>query len=224
MGNRNDHYLPWENRLQVAAGAGAKVAPNGALLPFYGNTVIFDLDETAKDNLKHLQDRLYQTCGHFLSEKLTAESFHVTLHDLLNGTDRDEILVQMRQISNQAKQAVEGAGKLLDSTTSMKPVKLVNMVSTSVVLLLDPVYPVNSFLLNAAYEKLQEVVPLSYGFTPHVTLGYYRPGTIEGEDLQLLADTLSELSEQLAFTVALKSKNLRYCEFYDMNHYVEAIE
>lgn len=224
MVDREFHYLPKENHLQVAPGAADKVAPDGTLLPFYGNTVIFDLDDKTKDRLKRLQDKLYERCGHFLSENLTRESFHVTLHDLLSGTDREEILVKVNGIADEAKQVVEDVKRQLDSSTHMKPVKLVSMVNTSVVLLLEPVYPVHQYLLNIAYDMLQAVVPLSYGFTPHVTLGYYRPGTIEGEDLQTLAETLAELSEQLDFTMVLKYKDLHYREFTDMNHYVEAME
>ena len=223
MANRQYHYLPDENRLLVAAGASAKVAPDGKLLPFYGNTVIFDLDDGAKDRLRHLQDKLYERCGHVLSEPLTQESFHVTLHDLLSGTDREDVIMKVREIAEKAKLTVADVKSLLDSTIQMKPVKLVSMVSTSVVLLLEPVYPVHQFLLDIAYKKLQTIVPLGYGLTPHVTLGYYRPGVIEGDDLQALADTLTELSGQLDFTVPLKYKNLHYCEFTDMNHYVEVI-
>ena len=223
MIDREYHYLPWENFLQVAPGAAAKVAPDGKLLPFYGNTVIFDLDDDAKDRLKILQDKLYERCGHFMSEKLTRESFHVTLHDLLSGTDREEVLAKVNEIAEDAKQAVTDVRQILDSTTRVKPVKAVSMVSTSVVVLLEPVYPVHHFLLDVAYKKLQAIVPLGYGFTPHVTLGYYRPGTIEGEDLQILAETLAELSAELDFTLVLKYKNLHYREFTDMNHYVEAI-
>lgn len=223
MVDRQYHYLPWEDYLQVADGAGAKVAADGTLRPFYGNTVIFDLDETARENLKHLQDRLYQTCGHFLSEKLTQESFHVTLHDLLSGVEREEMLGKVNEIAEEAKQTVEDVKRLLDNSIMMTPVKLVSMVNTSVVLLLEPVYPLHQFLLDTSYEKLQSVVKLGYGLTPHVTLGYYRPGAIVGEDLQTLANTLSELSGQLDFKIWLKYRNLKYCEFYDMNHYVDKI-
>lgn len=223
MGNREYHYLPWENYLQVAQGAGKKVAADGTLLPFYGNTVIFDLDDSAKEQLKQLQDELYRRCGHFLSEKLTADSFHVTLHDLLSGTDREEMLAKVNEISSEAKTAVEDAKRMVGFSMPMQPTRLVSMVSTSVVLLLEHVYHLDKVYSDMAYEHLQSVVPLDYGFTPHVTLGYYRPGVIAGEDLQLLADMLSELSQQLDFKVVLKSKNLKYQEFWDMNHYGEQI-
>ena len=223
MGNRNDHYLPWEDYLQVAPGAAAKVAPDGTLLPFYGNTVIFDLNDTTKARLKRLQDRLYERCGHFLSEPLAEDSFHMTLHDLVSGTDREEVRWRMNEVAPYAKQRVEEVKRLLDLSNHMAPTKLVSMVSTSVVLLLEPASDLCRFQLNISYEKLQSVVHLNYGLTPHITLAYYRPGVIYGADLQTLADTLAQLSCELDFPVVLKHSDLHYREFYDMNHYVEEI-
>ena len=223
MVDRQYHYLPWEDYLHVAAGAGKKVDPDGTLLPYYGNTVIYDLLDNTKDALVQLQEKLYESCGHFLSEKLTRESFHMTLHDLVSGTDREAVLERVNAISEEAKQTAEKARGVVGNSMPMRPVKLVSMVSTSVVLLLEPVYPVDRALLDMAYGMLQSVVPLNYGLTPHVTLAYYRPGTIAGADLQILADTLSELSENLQFDVVLKYNKLHYREFYDMNHYVEGI-
>ena len=223
MGNREYHYLPWENYLQVAEGAGKKVAPDGKLLPFYGSTVIFDLNDSTKAQLKRLQDKLYARCGHFLSEPLVEDSFHMTLHDLVSGTDRGEVQCRMNEVASCAKQTVEDVKRLLDLSTHLRPTKLVSMVSTSVVLLLEPTSDVGRFLLNSAYDKLQSVVHLNYGLTPHITLGYYRPGVISGEDLQTLADTLSWLSDELDFPVVLKHYDLHYREFYDMNHYVEQL-
>lgn len=219
MGNREFHYLPHEDYLQVAVGAGKKVAADGVLLPFYGSTVIFDLDEDAKNELKKLQDGLYQSCGHFLSEPLFRESFHVTLHDLVSGTDKEEMGCKVDELAETAKSAVTDVKAFLLSPIPMKPVKLVSMVSTSVVLLLEPVYLVHKQLLDVAYERLQSVVPLGYGLTPHVTLGYYRPGTIVGDDLKALETALSELTNRLDFTITLKPQLLRYSEFWDMNHY-----
>ena len=221
MGNREFHYLPKEHYLQVAQGAAAKVAPDGVLLPFYGSTVIYDLDESAKNALKQLQTALYDRCGKLLSEPLTEQSFHVTLHDLISGTDRDAVLVGVNELRESAEKAVEEVKTFLRTPVPMKPVKLVSMVGTSVVLLLEPVYPVHEQLLKVAYERLQKLVNLSYGLTPHVTLGYYRPGTIVGDDLNTLAQTLSDLTDGLDFTLQLDARRLEYCEFRDMNTYVK---
>lgn len=224
MEHREYYYLPREDCLQVSAGAGAKVASDGSLLPFYGNTVIFDLDDRGKDALKKLQDALYATCGQVLSEQLTRESFHVTLHDLVNGTDREEVAGEVHETAAAARAAVADVKKFLVSPIPMKPVKLVSMVGTSVVLLLEPVYLAHVQLLDVAYERLQSVVPLSYGLTPHVTLGYYRPGCIAGANFAALEGALRRLSGQLDFTLTLNPSLLRYSEFRDMNHYNESIE
>ena len=63
-----------------------KVDEAGNLLPFLGNTVVFLLDDDTKEKLRQLQESLYQAAPDMLAQPLQMSTFHMTLHDLANGT------------------------------------------------------------------------------------------------------------------------------------------
>jgi hypothetical protein len=81
-----------------------KVDKNGDFLPFMGNTVVYDLDWDVKQSLTALQDELYEGGGALLSRRLEPATFHMTLHDLVNGPPQTPGLVQrMDETGAQAK-------------------------------------------------------------------------------------------------------------------------
>ena len=55
-----------------------KVSPEGALRPFHGNTVIWELAEDAKRALSRHQALLYRRAGSCLAEPLDPAAFHIT--------------------------------------------------------------------------------------------------------------------------------------------------
>lgn len=68
------------------------------------------------------------------------------------------------------------------------------------------------------YGKMQEAVFLPYPLTPHVTLTYYRPGRYSQKKVKKLEETFRMLSSE-RFLLNLRTENLVYQEFSDMNHY-----
>ena len=79
-----ENSLP-EGKLTTSPGLRAKVDDAGAFLPFEGNTVVFLLSDEEKAALSVLQDSLYATASHLLAQRLSPDTFHMTLHDLANG-------------------------------------------------------------------------------------------------------------------------------------------
>lgn len=191
-----------------------KVDARGNFLPFYGNTVVFDLDEATKLFLQRLQEELYRNAGWMLSKKLDPSTFHMTLHDLENGTQRSEDLKHRMEM---AEGNVKGILKTWEgqSPLRMKATWMFNMVNTSIVLGLAPADEVSWRRLDEMYMTLETVVPLGYGLTPHITMAYLKPGTYSYYDLNCLRKALGpvELETELRF------ENLFYQEFSDMNHY-----
>ena len=191
-----------------------KVDKEGRFLPFYGNTVVFDLDLDTKNRLKRLQEKLYAGAGDLLSRPISPDTFHMTLHDLVNGPPQTPGLAQrMDETGDQAK-------VLLMQWRNLPSVRMVgtwmfNMVNTSIVLGLEPADGDSYGQLDAMYQAMENIVHLGYALTPHITLAYFRPGTAEGGALERLRQVLSP--EPLHITLTME--NFVYQTFSDMDHY-----
>ena len=191
-----------------------KVNNYGEFLPFYGNTVVFDLSSQTKLALQDLQEELYLAAGWMLSEKLAPSTFHMTLHDLVNDPERTETLMaHMAAAEEQAK-------KIMSQWKDQPPLEMkgtwvFNMVNSSLVLGLKPASEDSRIRLENMYQALESVVPLNYPLCPHITLAYYKPGIYTWYDVY----SLREVLHPVELDVTLDPAKLFYQEFTDMNHY-----
>lgn len=191
-----------------------KVSPIGAFLPFYGNTVVFDLSDETKQTLQDLQEELYRNAGWMLSQKLDSSIFHMTLHDLANGSElSEELKARMAEAEKKVKPLLAQWQSL--PPLHMKATWFFNMVNTSIVLGLTPADENTWRRLDEMYTALESVVKLGYCLTPHITMAYFKPGIWSQYDLNCLRKALCPV--ELEFE--LKMENLVYQEFIDMNHY-----
>lgn len=191
-----------------------KVDPEGKLLPYMGNTVVFLLDHDTKQKLFGLQEELYRAAGELLAEPLQESTFHMTLHDLANGQPDQwclrEWMAQTRAGAEEILGGIRGGAPL-----RMRATWMFNMVNTSIVLGLAPADGESWRRLDEMYTDLERVVPLGYALTPHITLAYYRPGTYSREQTAQLAAALRPVELE----VELRMEDLVLQEFADMNHY-----
>lgn len=202
----------------TSPGCAQKVAQDGRLLPFYGDTTIFDLDDRDIAWLKGLQDLLYDACGDLLSERLRPQTFHITLHDLLFGGDWQAIEAEVLRVNEKANAIVAGIRGDFPWGVQMRARRMINMVGSSVVLVFEPIDEENCWPLMEMYERLQEAVPLGHKLTPHVTLGYFRPGRIDREAAQRL-QRVFDTADVDGYVLHLDVSRLNVCTFTDMNHY-----
>ena len=79
------------------ASLGDKIDGENRLKPFYGDTVVFDLDEAVKNRISHIVDKLYSAAGDCLAERLSGSTLHMTLHDLSNGGNLDLLRGKMAE-------------------------------------------------------------------------------------------------------------------------------
>lgn len=206
--------LPEQGEFQTNPNLLKKVDWDGNFLPFYGNTVVFLLDDGVKEDLRMLQEQLQDAAGWMLSQPLNPETFHVTLHDLVNGSEKTLSLCQRMEETEQKAKA------LLAQWANMPPLRmkttwLFNMVNTSIVLGLAPAEEETALRLDAMYTALESVVPLGYGLTPHITMAYFRPGSYSAAQLQGLRNVLCPIHLELQLDLG----KLVYQRFSDMNHY-----
>ena len=213
---------PW----RVPPGLKAKVAENGRLLPFFGDTVILPVGDQAAALLEDLQRRLHSQFGGLLADPLPPESFHVTLHDLNNGSDEAVVSAAMDKSAEACAAAMRDLANALDDSPASAGVELRSgfcfpCVNTSIVLGLLPCTDRDYRIIMNAYNRFDEVVYLSYWLRMHVTLAYLRPRALTVEERNRLRDFLSGLDFNMR--CALNLRELQYCRFRDMSAYTQAM-
>lgn len=210
--------LPHSGGLQTNGNLPLKVAADGKLEPFMGNTVVFPLPEQAKQEIGLIQRKLYQSCAPVLAEPLEEASFHITLHDLLSGKPAPELQDRMDRVRGPALNCIRQIAER-GETVRLHSTALFNMVNTSMVLGFAPADEESCERLMAYYALLQEAVCLDYPLTPHVTAAYFRPGNIEAEMVEKLRAAVDEVNGQKKIEIELSAEAAEYQIFSDMNHY-----
>ena len=208
------HSLPEQSEFETNPNLLKKVSRDGSFLPFYGNTVVFLLEDRTKEILSALQSQLYMEAGEMLSQPLHPDTFHMTLHDLVNGTEPTADLCRKMEETKQQTEFLLASWRA-QSLLRMKATWLFNMVNTSIVLGLAPADEETAFHLDALYTAMESIVPLEYGLTPHITMAYFRPGRYSPEQLQPLRNALCPIELELE----LRMDRLVHQTFTDMNHY-----
>ena len=209
-----ENSLP-EGKLTTSLGLRAKVDDAGAFLPFEGNTVVFLLSDEEKAALSVLQDSLYATASHLLAQRLSPDTFHMTLHDLANGAPDEKTQTWMQATEPIAKRILEDIKAEDLPPIATRGTWMFNMVNTSIVLGLAPEDSEGEVRLHRMYEALHAAVPLSYALTPHITLAYFKPGSYSGEELEALRSALKPAD----ISIKLDMNKLVLQHFGDMNHY-----
>ena len=206
--------LPMQSNFLTNPNLCKKVDIKGQILPFYGNTVAFDLDEATKKGLLSLQEKLYRKAGWMLSQRIDPATFHMTLHDLVNAPElTDDLKCRMLEAEVKAKSIMETWKE--QPPLRMKTTWLFNMVNTSIVLGLAPVDEESWRRLDEMYVALESVVHLGYALTPHITMAYFKPGTYTQYDLNYLRRAMHPVELE----VELRLEDLHYQVFQNMNHY-----
>lgn len=208
--------LPENADFQTNMKLGDKVDWNGRFKPFYGDTVVFDLPESVKDWIEKLQHKLYSLCGYCLAEKIPAETFHITLHDLHNSPEN--MPAEVDEDRKKVRDILMELDKKYPEEISLRSVCLFNMVNTSIVLGFEPAREEDCAALMRLYEELQHVVPLAYPLTLHVTLAYFKPGIYNHDMLRALRSLFDE-SRNMPFEMKLRMKDLFYALFTSMIDY-----
>lgn len=217
--------IPAEGELWTSAGVAEKINPDGTMRPFYGNTIVFPLGVSDKEYIAQLQEKLYQLkqSDLYLAGKLDKDTFHMTLHDLVNGPDYEWIKDRVAFTEEYALNILEKIRRMDIPVIRMKPKYLFNLAGSSLVLGFEPVSEQDCRHIFMLHELFQPVVELNYPLTPHVTLAYFKSGKYSADDLytlRMLANGVNEyLAQDEAWIVELEVKDLVYQRFDHMNLY-----
>ena len=209
------HSIPAEGDFVTNPNLLKKVSSDGRFLPYRGNTAVFLLSDSDHKKLEELQDGLYSVASELLAERLCPNTFHLTLHDLANGTPGQPCLDdRMQSVACQAQQLLRRLQ--IPGILRLRATWLFNMVNTSIVLGFAPADGETAHLLDDLYLAFEEIVPLGYAMTPHITLAYFRPGCYP----QALLRPLSAALRPVEWNLYLSLDHLVLQQFEDMDHYV----
>ena len=204
-----------------------KVNADNSFKEFYGDTVVFDLDENTKKFIAECVAKLYEVAPECFPERLINSTFHMTLHDLSNSKNLSDVAVEL--FYNELK--VIDKIKTLDtrkidvtSPINMKCKYIFNMVNTSLVMGLYPASEDDYSRLMELYNIFDDVKSLPYPLTPHITLAYYSIEGFDTESAGKLEQAILELNENISdVDVRLSINNLYYQKFRSMNDYINVI-
>lgn len=199
-----------------------KVGEDNAFKNYYGDTVVFALDDIVKEKLAEYVELLYQSAPECFCERLVPHTFHVTLHDLSNAPVLRDVAEEL--FENELK-VIEKMGEIQkqeNAAIKMKSKYIFNMVDTSLVMGLYPADEGEYCRLMNLYSVFDTVRKLNYPFTPHITLAYYN---VNGFDLQAarsLEAAVSRLNND-EIEIELSIDHLYYQKFKSMNDYIDIV-
>lgn len=203
---------------KVNSSVAQKVANDNTFKGFYGDTVVFDLEDTTKARLANYVTQLYSNASECFCERLHNSTFHMTLHDLSNGPVLQNISGEMEVNERHLRQIFE---TMSPQTIRMKSTYLFNMVNTSLVLGLCPVDEKEYHKLMELYYIIDAVKTLPYPLTPHITLAYYNLNGFDANAAEKLAKIVRtiNIAEYDPFEIVLDTNCLCYQHFTSMNDY-----
>jgi 2'-5' RNA ligase len=197
-----------------------KIGEDNKLRDFYGDTVVFELDEATKSIIGDMVDEIYSSAGACFSERLRTDTLHMTLHDLSNSPSYEAIKGEVAENQTKIEKITKNFGS---STIRMKSGFIFNMVNTSLVMGLVPANEDEYEKLMTLYGLVDEIKRAEYPLTPHITLGYYNVHGFENAAAKRLENIVGRLNRREQIEIVLDTKRLYYQKFTSMNSYKNVI-
>lgn len=213
--------LPHEGIFMTNQNLAHKVKADGKFRDFYGDTIIYVVEDEVKGRIGRIKRQLYMGCSDMLAAPLDDDTFHITIHDLSSGQDSSALEKQMEQNYHKWEQILDVIRQKDRYPARVRAVSVFNMVNTSVVLGLEPADEASCRRLMELHGMFQNIVRLDYPLTLHITVAYFRPGNYSDGQRRNLARMFSELNRNLDLELCLTYERLRYQRFHDMNNYYD---
>ena len=231
-----ENSMPAGHELWVQESVKEKVDGEGAYKPFFGNTVVFPLEEDMLNYMEEIQKKVSviredpEICnqGQYVAKALEKETYHITLHDLTYDLDKEKADEKIRATQKGALYIIKKLKEMDFPVIKMEPAYLFAMNSTALVLgfrAMDEEHQKNLMML---YELFQTVVDLPRPLTPHGTITYFKYAKRHDSwKIRGVRDIISEVNQQIKRDreagvnplVELDVKKLAYQHFLSMNHY-----
>ena len=192
-----------------------KIDKENRIKSFFGDTVVFELDEEIKDKINEIFSKIYDQASECFSERLKPNTMHMTLHDLSNSPEQSAVDAEMEENLKEIQSIVT---LVKNDTIKMRTNFIFNMVNTSLVIGLVPSDENEFNKLMDIYYLVDNIKPAKYHLTPHITLSYYNINGFSVESKNKLEEVVSNLNDD-NFEITLCTEKLFYQRFYSMNDY-----
>lgn len=199
-----------------------KIDKDNKFRRFYGDTIVFALNDTMKETLAEYVDLLYRSAPECFCERLVPDTFHVTLHDLSNSPVLRDVAEELFENELRVIEEIREIQKYKKAKIKMKSKYIFNMVGTSLVLGLYPADEDDYCRLMELYSVFDNVKKLSYPLTPHITLAYYNINGFDVQAARKLETVIAGLNDNEIET-ELNVDRLYYQKFKSMNDYIDII-
>ena len=209
-----------KNYFKGKASLAYKIDDDNRLKNFFGDTVVFELDDTTKSIIGKLVDEIFYAAPECFAERLHTSTLHMTLHDLSNSPVLDEVAEEMERNLEEIKKRVSRFGKRI---IRMRTSVIFNMVNTSLVMGLVPSDEGEHQKLMELHGIVDEVKRAQYPLTPHITLGYYNIHGFDEGAARKLEDAVNKLNRNEKIDIILNTDRLYYQRFTSMNQYDNAL-
>lgn len=197
-----------------------KIDENNRLKDFFGDTVVFELDEVTKAVIGEMMDEIYEAVPECFAERLKTDTLHVTLHDLSNSPRPRDVEEEMARNLEEIKIRAPRFGKRV---IRMRTSVIFNMVNTSLVLGLVPINEDEHQKLMELYGVADEVKRAHYPLTPHITLGYYNIHGFDERSVRTLEAVVGRMNRREPMEILLDADRLYYQRFSSMNSYENVV-
>lgn len=196
-----------------------KVNSDRTFCDFIGDTVVFNLDEGQKKFIfEWYVKSLYEVAPQCFAEKLQESTLHMTLHDLnATNTANYDVLKNMFKTELLVSRLIDEL-KVEPQRINMVTTCAFNMVNTSMVVGLRPKEEEDYEKLMHLYCHLDQICPLPYALTPHITLAYFNRDGFDGEAMREI-ERVVNYSNRMTFEVPIYTERLFYQKFVSMNNY-----
>ena len=214
----NDDSFQWNipDELQ------AKVSSQGKMQGFYGDTIVYPFNEKQINTYFQIQKEILSQVD-FLAEPLDVNSFHITIHDLVNGKDQNVLKNEMKENTKQVERIFTRLRSYLERFPEHSQVKLeatyyYPSFRTTFLLGFIPVDDYNFRKLINVYNLFEEVKYLDYWFRPHLTFAYFKPVKPSHQQIKNLWQIFDRLNPPKLY-IDMDLNDIAYQHFEHMNDY-----
>ena len=196
----------------------SKVNEKNEFENFYGDTVVFDLDEKTKNRIGNIIEIMYKEVPQCFCEKRVTDTLHMTLHDLTSSIEKGKIEHEMDNNLNKLKELLKN-NPILDEKIKMRTNFITDFGHVNLVLALCPISEEEYKKIMQIRNVIDSVKELDYKFSPHITLAYFNRNGFDIESVNKLTNAVRKLNSECDFDVILDTKQIFYQRFKNMNCY-----